>query len=108
MKLTEQRWHRAMSSRTKENYLAAFAGESQANRRYTAFAKAADEEGHPGIARLFRAAAQAETIHALNEFRKAHGVKSTIENLRDAITAERFESEHMYPDFAREADAEGQ
>lgn len=103
----QQASHNSMSSRTQENYMAAFAGESQANRRYLSFAQAADKEGHPSIARLFRAAAEAETIHALNEFKKAHGVKATADNLRAAIAGEKSESEHMYPDFAAIAREEG-
>jgi rubrerythrin len=91
-----------------EGYLKeAFAGESQANRTYLAFAKAADEEGHPQVARLFRAAAEAETVHALNHLRVLNGVKSTKENLQAAIAGETHEFTHMYPEMIEAAKAEG-
>jgi rubrerythrin len=91
-----------------EGYLKeAFAGESQANRTYLAFAKAADEEGHPQVARLFRAAAEAETVHALNHLRVLNGVKSTKENLKAAIAGETHEFTHMYPEMIEAAKAEG-
>ncbi len=92
---------------TEENLKEAFAGESQANRRYLAFAKKADSEGKPGIARLFRAAAAAETIHAHAHLRVLGGVKSTAENLKAAVEGETHEFKTMYPDFAKEAQAEG-
>lgn len=95
-------------SKTIEDLKAAFAGESQANRRYTAFARKADEEGHPQVARLFRAAAHAETIHALNHFRALDGVKSTAENLEAAIGGENYEATVMYPEFIEDAQIEGQ
>jgi rubrerythrin len=92
---------------TKENLEAAFAGESQANRKYLAFAKKADEEKLPQIARLFRAAAAAETVHAHAHFRVLDGVKSTAENLQAAISGEAYECNVMYPDFVAEAEKEG-
>ncbi|MGE5223102.1 MAG: rubrerythrin family protein [Omnitrophica WOR_2 bacterium] len=91
-----------------EDLQSAFAGESQANRRYLAFAKKADEEGYPQAAKLFRAAAAAETIHALNHLRAMGEVKSTEENLRTAIAGENYEAVKMYPAFMIDAEAEGE
>jgi rubrerythrin len=96
-----------MMSRTEENLKAAFAGESQANRKYLAFAHKADAEGYNGIAKLFRAAAHAETIHALRELNDLGGVGSTAENLRGAIEGETFEYTDMYARFLEEARSEG-
>lgn len=76
---------------TKENLAAAFAGESQANRKYLAFAKKADDEGYKQVAKLFRAAAAAETVHAHNHFRIMGGIKSNAENLKAAIEGETHE-----------------
>lgn len=91
-----------------EEYLKeAFAGESQANRKYLAFAVAADKEGYPQAARLFRAAAEAETIHAHNHLRVLKGIKSTKENLKEAITGETHEFKTMYPEMLTAAKAEG-
>ncbi len=95
-------------SKTMENLMAAFAGESQANRKYLAFAKQAEQEGHPQVAKLFRAAADAETIHAHAHLRNAGKVGSTVENLKAAIEGETFEFEKMYPGMIAEADAEGE
>jgi rubrerythrin len=92
---------------TAENLKAAFAGESQANRRYLAFAKKADGEGFPQVAKLFRAAAEAETIHALNHLRVLGGVKSTAENVQAAVDGEGYEFQTMYPGFLAEAKTEG-
>lgn len=92
---------------TADNLQAAFAGESQANRKYLAFAKKADSEGYPQIARLFRAAAEAETVHAHNHLRVMKGIKSTAENLQAAIDGEGYEFQRMYPKFLEEAEAEG-
>jgi rubrerythrin len=86
---------------------AAFAGESQANRKYTAFARKADAEGHPQVAKLFRAAAEAETVHALTHFRVMGGVQSTEENLKAAIEGEHYEVATMYPEFLADAEKEG-
>lgn len=85
----------------------AFAGESQANRRYLAYAKKADEEGLTQVAKLFRAAAEAETIHALNHLRIMGEVKSTAENLDVAISGETFEYSNMYPKYLSIAKQEG-
>lgn len=92
---------------TIDNLNEAFAGESKANRMYLAFAKKADEEGLRQVARLFRAAAEAETIHALAHFRVGGGIRSTSENLETAVAGEAFESMEMYPAFLAEAQKEG-
>lgn len=94
--------------KTEKNLQDAFAGESQANRKYLAFAKKAESEGHKQIAKLFRAAAEAETVHALNHLRELGGIKSTKENLEVAIGGETYEFQSMYPQMIKEADAEGQ
>ncbi|MFX0152124.1 MAG: rubrerythrin family protein [Candidatus Hodarchaeota archaeon] len=86
--------------------MAAFAGESQANRKYLAFAKKADQEGFPQVARLFRAAAEAETVHAHSHLRVYGGIKSTTENIKAAIEGEHYEFTKMYPDFLEDAKAE--
>jgi rubrerythrin len=91
---------------SKENLMEAFAGESQANRKYLAFAKKADEEGYNQIAKLFRAAAAAETVHAHNHLEIVGGIKSTQENLDAAIKGETEEFTEMYPNFIAEAKAE--
>jgi rubrerythrin len=95
-------------SKTEQNLKEAFAGESQANRKYLAFAGNADKEGHPQVARLFRAAAEAETVHAHNHLRVLKGIKSTKENLQEAIHGETHEFKTMYPEMIEAAKAEGQ
>jgi rubrerythrin len=85
--------------KTIENLKAAFAGESQANRKYLAFAKKAKDEGYPQIAKLFKAAAAAETVHAHNHLRILGGIKSTVENIEEAISGETYEFKTMYPEF---------
>lgn len=92
---------------THENLAIAFAGESQANRKYLAFAKKADQEGFPQVARLFRAAAEAETIHALAHLNNLGGVKSTKENLEAAVQGETYEFTEMYPPMVEQAEREG-
>ncbi len=92
---------------TTDNLREAFGGESQANRTYLAFAKKADEEGYPQIAKLFRAAAAAETVHAHAHLSVLGGVKSTAENLQTAAGGEAHEFKDMYPGFVSEAEAEG-
>lgn len=92
---------------TAENLKEAFAGESQANRTYLAFAKKAEAEGYPQAARLFRAAAEAETVHAHAHLRVMGGVKDTAANLEAAIAGEGHEFKTMYPAFVKEAEAEG-
>jgi rubrerythrin len=94
-------------SKTEQNLREAFAGESQANRRYLAFAKQAEKEGHPQVAKLFRAAAEAETVHAHTHLRTLNGVKSTAENLKEAIAGETHEFKKMYPAMIEEAKKEG-
>jgi len=94
-------------SKTDENLKAAFAGESQANRRYLAFAQKAEEEGATQAAKLFRAAAAAETIHALNHLRITGEIKATIDNLKTAVSGETFEFEKMYPEYIGTARQEG-
>ena len=93
-------------SESEKNLQAAFAGESQANRKYLAFAKKADEEGQKGVAKLFRAAAAAETIHAHNHFDVLGGVKGTLENLKAAYGGEHYEFSEMYPAFLAKAKEE--
>jgi rubrerythrin len=95
-----------MKMSTMDNLKEAFAGESQANRKYLAFAKKADAEGHTQIAKSFRAAADAETVHAHAHLRVMGGIKSTEENLKEAIEGETEEFEEMYPGFIEEAKAE--
>ena len=92
---------------TMENLQEAFAGESQANRKYLAFAKKADEDGLTQVAKLFRAAAAAETIHAHAHLRVMGGIKSTTENLEEAIAGEGHEFKEMYPGFLATAQEEG-
>jgi rubrerythrin len=94
-------------SDSSEKLKAAFAGESQANRKYLAFAKKAKAEGYAQVARLFRAAAEAETVHAHNHLRIDGGLGSTIENLREAISGETYEFTKMYPEYLDVAKAEG-
>jgi rubrerythrin len=94
-------------SKTVENLKKAFAGESQANRRYLAFARKAEEEGFSQVAKLFRAAAEAETIHALNHLTITSEAKSTIENVDAAIAGETFEFKKMYPEYLNVAKQEG-
>jgi rubrerythrin len=89
-----------------EDLQAAFAGESQANRKYLAWAKQADREGYPGVARLFRAVAAAETVHAHSHFRTLGEIKSTADNVRAAIAGEHYEVVTMYPDFVADAKSE--
>lgn len=91
---------------TVENLKSAFAGESQANRKYLAFAKKADEEGYPQVAKLFRAVAEAETIHAHNHFKALGEIKTTTENLQAAIGGENYEVNTMYPPMFAGAEAE--
>jgi len=92
---------------TKENLQDAFAGESQANRKYLAFAKKAEQDGFPQVAKLFRAAAAAETVHAHAHLRVMGGIQATAENLAEAIEGEGFEFQKMYPDYLKQAQDEG-
>ena len=94
-------------SSTKDNLQEAFAGESQASRRYLFFAEKADSEGLPQIARLFRAAAEAETVHARNHLKAMDGIGGTKDNLKAAAEGENYEFTQMYPGFIEQAKAEG-
>jgi rubrerythrin len=89
-----------------DNLKAAFAGESQANRKYLAFAKKAETDGFPQVARLFRAAAAAETVHAHSHLRVMGGIKNTAANLEEAAAGEEYEFTSMYPGFIAEAEKE--
>ena len=93
-------------TQSEKDLLAAFAGESQANRKYLAFAKQADKEGYPQVAKLFRAAAEAETVHAHNHLRTLAGVKGTADNLKEAIAGETHEFKEMYPEMIGHAQEE--
>lgn len=93
-------------TKPEDNLKAAFAGESQANRKYLAFAKKAENDGFPEIAHLFRAAAAAETVHAHNHLKAMGGIKSTLENLKEAISGEFHEFTEMYPEFITNAKSE--
>ena len=99
---------RVNMSKTVEHLMAAFAGESQANRKYLAYAKVADKEGKPEIAKLFRAAAEAETIHAHAHLRNAKKIGNTEANLQDAIAGETYEFTTMYPEMIKDMEAEGE
>lgn len=90
-------------SKTEKNLKDAFAGESQANRKYLAFAKKADAEGFKQVAKLFRATADAETVHAMNHLRELGEVKTTRENLEAAIGGETYEVDSMYPPMIQDA-----
>ncbi len=94
-------------TKSEKNLKEAFAGESQANRKYLAFAAMADKEGYKQVAKLFRAAAEAETIHAHNHLRELGGIRKTKENLAEAVAGETHEFKSMYPDMIKEAEAEG-
>lgn len=94
-------------SRSEDALKEAFAGESQANRKYLAFAAKADQEGFPQAAKLFRAAAEAETVHAHAHLRALKGIRSTRENLEEAISGETHEFTSMYPEMIETARAEG-
>ena len=96
-----------MPKTTQENLATAFAGESQANRKYLAFAKQAEKEGFAQIATLFRAAAEAETIHAHAHLANMGGVGTTVQNLEAAVAGETYEFTEMYPPMVEQAAAEG-
>ena len=93
-------------SQSEQNLKDAFAGESQANRKYLAFAKQADKEGYTQVAKLFRAAAEAETVHAHTHLRTFGGINSTADNLQEAINGETYEFTSMYPEMIKTAEAE--
>jgi rubrerythrin len=94
-------------SKSEQNLREAFAGESQANRKYLAFAKQADKEGYPKTAKLFRAAAEAETVHAHAHLKTLGGINSTNDNLKEAISGETHEFKNMYPAMIKDAVEEG-
>ena len=94
-------------NKTLDNLMEAFAGESQANRKYLAYAKKAEKDGKLNAAKLFKAASDAETLHALKHFEVAGKIHSTAENLADAVAGETHEYKEMYPDFVKEAEAAG-
>jgi rubrerythrin len=94
-------------NKTIDNLMAAFAGESQANRKYLAYSKKAEKEGKMNAAKLFKAASDAETLHALKHFEVAGKIASTTDNLKDAVAGETHEYQEMYPDFVKIAEAEG-
>ncbi|OPX86741.1 MAG: Rubrerythrin-2 [Pelotomaculum sp. PtaB.Bin104] len=93
--------------KTIQNLMEAFAGESQANRKYLAYSKKAEAEGKLNAAKLFKAASDAETIHALKHFEVAGKISSTVDNLADAVKGETHEYQSMYPDFVKIAEEEG-
>jgi rubrerythrin len=93
-------------SKTEEYLKEAFAGESQANRKYLAFSERAQRDGYSQVARLFRAAAEAETVHAHNHLRALKGIGTTKENLEEAIDGEIYEFKTMYPQMLETAEAE--
>jgi len=92
---------------SEESLKEAFAGESQANRKYLAFAEKAKKEGYNQVAKLFLAAAESETIHAHNHLRALKGIRSTKENLQEAVSGETHEFKNMYPEMLEKARAEG-
>lgn len=94
-------------SQVEKNLKDAFAGESQANRKYLAFAKQAEKDGYPQVAKLFRAAAEAETIHAHSHLKALKGIHGTAENLKEAIAGETHEFKSMYPAMIEDAKAAG-
>ena len=94
-------------SQSEKNLKEAFAGESQANRKYLAFAKQAEKDGYPQAAKLFRAAAEAETVHAHAHLRTLGEIKTTADNLQAAVSGETFEFKSMYPEMIKAAEAEG-
>ena len=94
-------------NKTLDNLMEAFAGESQANRKYLAYSKKAEKDGKINAAKLFKAASDAETLHALKHFEVAGKIHSTADNLKDAVAGETREYKDMYPDFVKEAEADG-
>ncbi|HMB31294.1 MAG TPA: rubrerythrin family protein [Desulfohalobiaceae bacterium] len=92
---------------TNENLQSAFAGESQANRKYLAFAAQAEKDGHHQVAKLFRAVAEAETVHAHSHLKAMGGIKTTQENLKEALSGENYEFQTMYPEMIQKAQDEG-
>ncbi|RLD06716.1 MAG: rubrerythrin family protein [Chloroflexota bacterium] len=97
-----------MKKMTEANLKAAFAGESQARMKYIAFAAKADKEGYPETARLFRAIAYAEEVHAINHLKVLGGVRKTVANLQSAMDGENYEIDEMYPAFKAVAELQGE
>lgn len=95
------------TNKTIDNLMEAFAGEAQANRKYLAYSKKAEKDGKLNAAKLFKAASDAETIHALKHFEVAGKIGPTIDNLKDAVAGETHEYKDMYPDFVKLAEEEG-
>lgn len=106
-KQTANKENTMSNATTLDNLMEAFAGESQANRKYLAYAKKAEKEGKSNAAKLFKAASDAETLHALKHFEVAGKVADTAENLKDAVAGETHEYKDMYPDFVKLAEEEG-
>jgi rubrerythrin len=92
---------------TQDNLKEAFAGESQANQKYRAFAKAAEKEGFKNVAKLFATTAEAEVIHAEGHLKAMGGVSSTLDNLKAAIEGETYEYTQMYPEMLKQAQEDG-
>lgn len=97
-----------MDQKTLKNLKEAFAGESQANRKYLAFSKKAAQEGYINAERMFKAAAEAETIHAHSHLKAMKGIGTTAENLKEGVEGETFEFESMYPDMVKQAEEAGE
>ena len=94
-------------SKSEQHLRDAFAGESQANRKYLAFAEKADKEGYPQVAKLFRAAGAAETVHAHAHLRALGEIGNTADNLEVAVAGETHEFKQMYPEMIKDAKEEG-
>ncbi len=105
--LRDDQTSRGSGSKTLENLMEAFTGESKANRKYLAYAKKAESEGKMNAAKLFKVASDAETLHALKQLEVAGKIGSTVDNLKDAIAGETHEYKEMYPDFVEKAEEEG-
>jgi rubrerythrin len=106
MYLAKVQKRRVRMANTDENLKAAFAGESQASRKYLYFAEQAEKDGQSQVARLFRAASEAETVHARNHLNAMKGIGSVADNLKVAISGENYEFIEMYPDFISQAKAD--
>ena len=94
-------------SKSEQHLRDAFAGESQANCKYLAFAEKAEKDGYPQIAKLFRAAGAAETVHAHAHLRALGEIGSTADNLKVAVAGETHEFKNMYPEMIKDAKEEG-
>jgi len=95
------------NQKTLKNLMDGFAGESQANRKYLAYAKKAEADGKTNAAKLFKAASAAEALHAQKHLEVAGKIKATQDNLSDAVAGETYEFESMYPEFIKAAQEEG-